>query len=147
MKTHLLSFIVICFVASTYAFGPTKYKIQIVDSTGVIEEYETAGYLAGTNAYVLDVLVQTVMLFPAMFVPNGYIETNEGIISTGIGVRCFLKTVFSPVRHFLDAMRPIRLGNNTQSSKWITFTNSEGRQITITGKHHIIKEIQGIKKL
>jgi len=135
------------FATSTFAFGPTKYKIQIMDSTGVIEEYVTSGCLAETNAYVLDVLVQTVMLVPAIFVPNGYVESNEGIVSTGIGFRSFFKTVLSPVRNLFDAMLPLRWGSNTQSSKWITFTDDKGRQVTITGKEFVIQEIRGLRRL
>ena len=118
-----------------------EFNIKVIENTTDTVTYKTAKCYVGIDAYLTDLIVNTGLLIPSVFYPiGGYLETHNGIITSGAGFRSFFKTTLEPVRAITEGIALSMFTGGNTNNKYVKFIDENGDLIVITGKDFIIEE-------
>ena len=107
------------------------YEVSILGREGyVIEKHTTPRVYVGTEAFVIDAVIDPFVMLYSLFKPIPKIESSIGV-NAGMNLNLYLSRFYS--------LTPGFLGGANSNLPWLVFDDVDGFRYTYEGYHYKLK--------
>jgi len=114
------------------------YNVSILNDTGEVTiQHETRKIYTGTESFIIDAIVNPLVMVYSLFVPLPRIHSSVGI-SGGMSLKSYINTYYT--------LSPITLQTSGNNNNWIIFDAKDGNEYTYSGLNYTLnKKTKGEK--